>query len=95
MSPNKYARLYAAKKVISLTNRAADKNVQNSICMPCNQIPEIKLIKGLIKEKLFIYKEPFPILVRYIKSPRFQDFPAHSTMDKWIFDYQRKSSVEK
>jgi len=30
------------KKVISLTDRDAEKHVQNSVCMPCNQRPVIK-----------------------------------------------------
>jgi len=40
----------AAKKVISSTDRAAEKHVQNSVCMPCKQSPEIKLMKNSLKK---------------------------------------------
>lgn len=47
------------RKLIDLTDRAAEKQVQNLICSyPRNQVN-----KGLIEETSSIYWMPFPVLV--------------------------------
>jgi len=45
-----------------LTDRAAEKHVQNSICMPCNHRPEIKLIKDSLKKNHLSIRRRSPFL---------------------------------
>jgi len=58
------------KQVISVTNHAAGKHVQNSIRRSCNWSPEIKIIKNGSMKKFDFYLSGAVVLFRCIKRSR-------------------------